>query len=244
MNPKLKLSFLMLLSLFGCKKYKPVSCEDFQQLVAANNVSQVSYHLKNGFNANCEINSGVTPLMTASVYNRTEIIQLLLENNSAIDKQTAAGWSALLYASKNGNYESVKLLLEHKANINLYLKGGENAFIEACSAQHTNVALLLLDNGIDVNTVKNEIGLNGLIVASNFGNLDIVKKVLPKTTDINHQNVYGETALMRATMQGHIEVVKYLLEQGADKKIKDSFNNDALFYAKKFERHELEKILI
>ena len=30
----------------------------------------------------------------------------------------------------------------------------------------------------------------------------------------------------------------------ADKTIKDSLKNDALFYAKKFEGHELEKILI
>lgn len=233
----------MILSFFGCRKYKSVTSEDFHQLVAQNNISEVTYHLENNYNLECEINAGVTPIMTASLNNNTEIIKLLLKNKANINKQTQSGWTALLYASKEGNYETVKLLLDNNANINLYLKGGENAFIEACSAQQEKVALLLLDRGIDVNTIKNEIGLNGLIVASNFGTLELVKKTLERTDDINHQNIYGETALMRATMQGHKDVVEYLIEKGAKKDIKDSYKNDALFYAKKFNHPEINGLL-
>lgn len=243
MKTKLLLFSIMILSLFGCKKYKSVTCEEFHQLIAQNKILDVTYHLKNNFNVECEINAGVTPIMTASLYNNIEIINLLLKYKANINKQTQSGWTALLYASKNGNYETVKLLLDNNANINLYLKGGENAFIEACSAQKNKVALLLLERGIDVNTVKNEIGLNGLIVASNFGNLELVKKTLESTDDINHQNAYGETALMRASMQGHKMVVKFLLENGANKLIKDNFNNDALFYSKKFEHPEVYEML-
>jgi len=233
----------MILSIFGCKKYTPVSCEEFQQLVAQNKFSEVEYHLENKFDANCIINSGVTPIMTAALYNRTEIIKLLIKYKAEINKQSESGWTALIYASKNGNYETVKLLLDNKADINLHLKGGENAFTEACSAKQNKVALLLLENGIDVNTIQNEIGLNGLIIVSNFGNIELVKKTLEKTNDINHQNIYGETALMRATMQGHKDVVEYLLEKEAKKDIKDSYKNDALFYAKKFNQPEIYKLL-
>ncbi|MES2574765.1 MAG: ankyrin repeat domain-containing protein [Bacteroidota bacterium] len=243
MKIKILLISIMILSLFSCKKYKSITCEDFHQLVAQNNISEVTYHLKNNFNAECEINAGVTPIMTASLYNNTEIINLLLKYKVNINKQTQSGWTALIYASKEGNYETVKLLLDNKANPDLYLKGGENAFIEACSAQQEKVSLLLLERGIDVNTVKNEIGLNGLIVASYFGNLELVKKTLEKTDDINHKNIYGETALMRASMTGNKKVVEFLLEKGANKLIKDKLNNDALFYSKKFEHPEVYKIL-
>lgn len=210
----------MFSSIFKRKKYLPISCEEFHQMVAQNNISVVKYHLDNNFNSDCEINSGVTPLMTAAVFNRTEIIGLLIKYKSNINKQSESGWSTLLYAAKNGNFETVKLLVDHKVNINLQLKGGENAFIEACFANHEKIALLLLENGVDINTDNNEIGLNALIVASNMGNLKILEKTLAKTENINHQNKYGETALMRAAIQGHLEIVNYLLKKWSIKRNK------------------------
>ena len=225
---------MMFSTLFNFKRYQPISGLDFHQLAARNAVADVRYHLENGFDASCVINAGVTPLMTASLYNATEVISVLLQHGANVNQQTDSGWTALLYAAKAGHLETVRLLLTHGADVNLCLKGGENAFIEACSAQQVEVAHLLLEKGADVNTLHNAIGLNGLLVAANFGDLGLVQATLAKTDNINHQNVYGETALMRAAMQGHSEVVAYLLDMGADKTILDSFGNDALFYANKF----------
>lgn len=234
----------MILSTYGCKKMEPINCESFHQLVAANSTELVNDYLENGFTPNCTINAKVTPLMTAAVYNRTQIIESLLQYKADINLQTESGWTALLYASENGNLESVKLLLEHGADIDKKLKGGENAFIQACFKGHSDVAKYLLKHGADVNNSENEIGLNGLILASDLGDLNLVKQVLPLTKNINHQNKYGETALMRAAIKGHFSVMVYLSENGVDKNIKDSFGNDALFYTKKFNHPELEKFLI
>lgn len=233
----------MILSLLGCKKYKPIDCKDFHQLVASNNIPQVKYHLENNQNVNCTVNANVTPLMTASLYDRINLIQLLIDNGAEINFQTESGWTALLYASENGNFNSVKLLIANGADINKTLKGGENAFIQACFKGHSKIANYLFDNGADVNTPNNEIGLNGLILASNLGNLELVEKVLPKTKDINHANKYGETALMRAAIEGHFDVLKFLIKNGADKELKDNFGNNALFYTQKFEHPEIEEYL-
>jgi uncharacterized protein len=234
---------IMILSTYGCKKMETVDCETFHQLVAANNVELVNDYLENGMAPNCTINAKVTPLMTAAVYDRTQIIESLIKHKADVNLQTESGWTALLYASENGNLESVKLLLKNGADINKTLKGGENAFLQACFKGHPEVAEYLLKHGADVNVSDNQIGLNGLILASDLGDLNLVKQVLPLTKDINHQNKYGETAFMRAAMKGHYSVLMYLSEKGADKNIKDSFGNDALFYTKKFGHPELEKFL-
>lgn len=235
----------MAFSFFGCKKetYVPIECMDFHQLVAKNDINRVEYHLKNGMNPNCIINAGVTPIMTAAVYNRTDVIDFLVSYNAEINKQTDSGWTALLYAAENGNYQTVDLLIKRGANINLRLKGGENALTQACYKGHFKVAKLLLDKGIDVNTSDNEIGLNALIMTSDVGNLELVKTILPLTDNIDHQNKYGETALMRAAMKGHYDVAKYLLEMKSNKAIKDTFGNDALFYANKFDQQRLVELL-
>ncbi len=62
---------------------------------------------------------------------------------------------------------------------------------------------------------KDSIGQTPLIIASQHGNVDVVKVLLAaKGVDIAHRNEYGENAAIMAAQEGHFEVLKMLVEAG------------------------------
>jgi len=90
----------------------------------------------------------------------------------------------------------------------------------------------LIDNGVDVNEYN--IYMTGgstfhhLYDSIYFENLEIIKYLVSRGADINQ--VSGPlkwTALHRAATLGHFEIAKFLLESGADNKMKDDNGNTA-----------------
>ena len=64
-----------------------------------------------------------------------------------------------------------------------------------------------------------------MIWASRNGHLEVVEKLIEKGAKVNHQDIYGVTALMMASRNGHLEVVEKLIELGADVNIKNIYIN-------------------
>ncbi len=62
------------------------------------------------------------------------------------------------------------------------------------------------------------------------GDIATVKKFVEYGSDVNELS-NGVTPLMLAARYNKVEILKYLLEKGADKKIKDEKGNTALKYA-------------
>jgi ankyrin repeat protein len=62
------------------------------------------------------------------------------------------------------------------------------------------------------------------------GDIATVKKFVEYGSDVNELS-NGVTPLMLAARYNKVEILKYLLENGADKKIKDENGNTALKYA-------------
>lgn len=62
------------------------------------------------------------------------------------------------------------------------------------------------------------------------GDIATVKKFIEYGSDVNELS-NGVTPLMLAARYNKVEILKYLLEKGADKKIKDEKGNTALKYA-------------
>ena len=52
-----------------------------------------------------------------------------------------------------------------------------------------------------------------------------------KGVDINHQNIYGVTALTWCSEKGHFDIVKFLIEKGADINYQNNTGSTALMYA-------------
>jgi ankyrin repeat protein len=74
---------------------------------------------------------------------------------------------------------------------------------------------LFLETGLNPDLVDEE-GTPILLIASQLGNLFIVKKLLEYGADINIKNNHGTTALMAAVVNEHIDVIRLLLDNNAD----------------------------
>ncbi len=63
------------------------------------------------------------------------------------------------------------------------------------------------------------------------GNLELIKYFIEAGADVNTQDDYGITALMRAVTPKDIDVAKFLLDKGADVNARDNEGRTPLFYA-------------
>ena len=125
-----------------------------------------------------------TPLQSAVVYGRLEVVQKLIEYNADISAEDDYGVTPLHWASESESQDRFKggsvlrLLLKHGAHINARTKNGQTP----------------------------------LHWASQFGMPEVVHLLLELGADIELKNSDGETALQKAA--GHDEVVKLLREHG------------------------------
>ncbi|EAX70677.1 ankyrin repeat protein, putative, partial [Trichomonas vaginalis G3] len=85
---------------------------------------------------------------------------------------------------------------------------------------------------------------NVLHVASNKGNLKLVKSLIECGCDKGTKSSRGLTPLNYASWHGHLEVVKYLISNGADKEAKDNAGSTPLIYASSNGHLEVVKYLI
>ena len=106
----------------------------------------------------------------------------------------------------------VEKLIVKRADVNKQDRSGFAALMQACANEHTHVALALLNvDGIEVDLV-NVVGETALHYASKKGMTEVVEELIKKDADVNKQNNYGNTALMKACMYGHTVVALALLE--------------------------------
>ena len=94
----------------------------------------------------------------------------------------------------------------------------------------------------DVNT-RNAFEETVLMVASEWGHLDIVKIILKYRPKVNASDKFGETALMKAAESGELEVVKALLNYGANKYRVDSSHETALKKAIRKGHNDIAELL-
>ncbi len=72
-----------------------------------------------------------------------------------------------------------------------------------------------------------------------------IKKLILSGADINIQSdKYGNTALIRAVIEGHTDIVKLLITAGADVNIQDKYDNTALIWAVIKDHTDIVKLLI
>ncbi len=88
----------------------------------------------------------------------------------------------------------------------------------------------LIKKGADVNA-KGKNGQTALMVAANWGKLDVVKCLVEHGADLEAKDKYGNTALFGAAINGQLDVVKCLAKNGADLDVKDNFGETVLMNA-------------
>lgn len=129
-----KLSFLVMvlsivaLSAFGQKK-QVAPAVDIHTAVVKGDISAIKQHIAAKSDLNLkEPMGGSTPLISASVFGKTEIAKLLIDAGALLNVQNNEGSTALITAAFFCRPEIVKMLLAHNADKTIKNKYGSTAY--------------------------------------------------------------------------------------------------------------------
>lgn len=181
------------------------------------------------------------PIHLACQYGFFELAVQLLEEGAFRDSLTRHDRETpLIIASAYGHISIVDFLTTKKTDIKAFDINKRTAFWWASRMGHLEcVSSLLREIDIkDVNASDFE-GNTPLLVASEYGYLDIVKKLLKAGAEVNKSNKKGRTPLMMACQYGSVEIVTRLLDENADPKILDTDGNTAIWWSN--QRHNKEQ---
>ena len=189
----------------------------------------------------------------------TGILQFLLDNGAEIDFiDPMSGQSALFYAVEALNIKTVAFLINKGASLNITISGGRTP-IEHLTRQYIpkskeyndkrekkfQIFKLLLEN--NDNQKNNQEFLENLLLLSIENNSDDIGKYLIENYNVNINKIYtkenNRTLLIISVIEGNIKMVKTLLDNNADKSIKDIDGKTALDYAKDLHSYKSEYYL-
>jgi len=170
-------------------------------------------------------NDDTTPLMRASEAGRIEDVRGLLKSgadpNETIDR---LGITALMYAAGRGHLEVVKILLKAGADPNA--AGGVvhvgffsvmNMAINPRNKNRLEVVDALIAAGALLNPPQS-FPAAPLCAAVSGQDIEMIKALLKRGSDVNWENQIGTTPLVTAvlTAKPNVEIVRLLLDAGAD----------------------------
>ena len=154
-----------------------------------------------------------TPLCDASIHNRIDVIEYLLEFDTDVNETNEEGDTPLFLASGYGNNRIVLLLIKHNANIHHIVNGLSSLYI-AADQGHLEIVHTLLNAGADVDQ-PSDTGLTPLLIASKKGYHKIVGALLKKNASMN-MGFSEFTPLCLASRYNHSDTAEILLDAGAD----------------------------
>ena len=151
-----------------------------------------------------------TLLIWAEHWGRTELVQLLIDNNANLNVTDNYGATALIRAASSGHTEIVKLLIDNDANLNVTDNHGATALIRAASSGHTEIVKLLIDNDANLNVTDNH-GATALMLAAGIGHTEIFRLLIKHGADKK-----SYSPLHQAIMNDDWYLVRELIREGAD----------------------------
>lgn len=176
------------------------------------------------------------PLHEAVMYNKSNMVKLLLQSGAQLDSRDCKGRQPLHCGSDCGHTEIVQILLDMGSNVNAMDAFGASSLQWAASAGHFDVIKLLVDHGARVNYRKKKC-LTALMEVVLSSQERCVKFLLESGAEIDLQDHRGRTALIHAVGIGSISMVTLLLKHGASISAKDDLGSPALSHGS-FEGHE------
>ena len=164
-----------------------------------------------------------TPLHSASLYGRLDIVRLLLDHGATSNSKDKYG----------------------RTPLHLLARGEYNL-----EQDRVRIAQLLLDRGADVNA-QTEYGATPLHLASYLGRIDIARVLLDRGATANSKGRKGRTALHCVAQGRHlfstddaIHVAQLLLERGADANAPDDDKRTPLHLASYHGKVEIAQVLL
>jgi ankyrin repeat protein len=124
-----------------------------------------------GIDLEIKARNGDTALMIACYKGNRRAVEALLSRGAEVNRP---GWTPLHYAAAAGNNDIVKLLLDESAYIDAESPNKTTPIMMAALGNHILTVKLLLDEGADA-TLRNELGLSAIDIATMYGFNDIAE---------------------------------------------------------------------
>lgn len=192
---------------------------------------------------------GATPLMLAANEGKLEMVEALLKAGAQVHLKDSGGKSVLSYASSSKNLAVVKKV--YNANKNLVDdkdKLGNFPLSYAAMMGSIEIVNFLLDQGspTDIKNGENSSPLYLTIRSGiHHGNAYIIaKKLISKGAEVNLQSGYDQfSPLMHAAEDGDLRAVKLLIDNNADRNLKNRNGKTAFDLATELGRDDIVKYL-
>ena len=189
---------------------------------------------------------GATVLSTAVLYNKTDMVKVLLDDGIDINVHNSNGDIVLVYAEDDyEGYKIVNFLIDAGIDIDSRNSDGSTILIIFARDKSTEMVDLLIDADAEIDIQNNE-GDTALITSIMENNIDVVKLLIEVGADVNIQNKYKRTALISASIfiqdSNSFDIVKLLIDAGADANIKDDSGYTALDYITRKIKREAENL--
>jgi len=208
--------------------------EEFLERTKKGDRNGVATLLAAGIDPNTRYKANTTALMEACVFERGDIVTVLLDAGADVNLKDDFGRTALIFAIQNGSQTSiVKALLDKGANPNATLNDGRTPLMFAIDAPE--IVKALVEKGADVNAKNKDTGDPILVTMVLADNSESVRLLLDKGANVNATDDRGVTALMFAASNDKIVIAKLLLKKGADVNAK-AYNGETAYVMAKRNR--------
>lgn len=142
---------------------------------------------------------------------KVDILEAVIAHGADVNRKDHAGDPPLSQAVLKHNMQVVQCLLHHGARLHLKDGSGDMVLHTAIRSNYRSPAMvsLLLQHGARINA-RNRKHATPLIMATEKGNLEIVRLLVDAGAAINLADEDGRTALMAAAQSGSINIVELL----------------------------------
>jgi ankyrin repeat protein len=215
----------------GLKNENDVEVEEWKKVYGWENLPKhakecdafnLNILLERGVDPNVCDDKGVTALMWAATEGCFEIVEVLILENTEIDRRDHNGLTALMWAAKghgttHGQAKTIEYLLRRNAELDARDDNGCTALIWAAREANGVTLRILLEENADVDATDNE-GKTALIWAAGrpYSRKFLVEDLLEAGVDMDIRDKSGMTALDYAAAKGHTEIIRLLKEAGAE----------------------------
>jgi ankyrin repeat protein len=215
-------------------------------MLCVNDTAKMKLLLQYGANINDSSLSGSTALLIAcGAGSSYAAVKWLIENGANPLAKRWGNETTLMRASQYSDTMIIRLLLSKGLDINAHPWGFTPLMYAARSANWPAI-FCLLNNGADAN-IPDQTNTTILLWAAEQNNLEAVKALVKKTSDINTvDGLGGMTPLMWAAYNEHDnpQIIQTLLDNGAKVNMKDKNGSTALSWAMKKGNTETVALLI